>query len=331
MDEKIVIDESEIERMKEKYNVQPIKPINFLDYKLLTLEEMVNDIPPKQEFIFHPCLPKQGIGWIYAATGLGKTLFTLNLAYSIASGGSFLKYTCPMPRKVLYVDGEMPYSQLYNRVMTIREREGEMHFPEYLHFLTPDKLLPLRVPKIDTEEGQFIYKEILIGKKFEVVIFDNLSMLSSFDENKANEWKPIQDWLLHLRSLGMTIIIIHHSGKDKNGYRGTSSMMDGADFTISLQPINENGLEDELILSKKFKVKYGKTRNFSGIDALSYEVTFNNGLWDFQSMEKSTMDMVIDMIALKMTQRDIAKELNETQSKIARLVKKARKLGLIRD
>ena len=229
------------------------------------------------------------------------------------------------------MDGEMPYNQLYTRALTIREREGDMDFPGYLHFLTPDKLLPLRVPKIDTVEGQFIFKEKLLAEKFEVVIFDNLSMLSSFDENKANEWKPIQDWLLHLRSLGITIIIVHHSGKDKNGYRGTSSMMDGADVTISLQPVNENDLEDDMIACKKFKVKYGKARNFGGGDALPYEVNFQNGIWEFQSMEKSELQTITEMIGLKMTQMAIAKELGCGQSKIAKLVKKARRLGLIRD
>ncbi len=143
--DEIFIDPIEVAKFQKVYNVLPIRPssINVSDFKTLSLEDMVKDIPPKQEYVFYPCLPTQGIGWIYAATGMGKTLFTLNLAYAIASGGSFLKYTCPLPRKVLYVDGEMPYNQLHARTMMIREREGSMPFSGNLHFLTPDKLLPL--------------------------------------------------------------------------------------------------------------------------------------------------------------------------------------------
>lgn len=327
--ETIVISEKEIQEAQKAYNITPLKAVNLQQYKSIPLEEMKANPPNPIEYIFYPCLPTQGICWIYAAAGMGKTLFTLNLAYAIASGGKFLNYTCPKPRKVLYVDGEMAYNQLYTRAMMINEREGDMDFAGYLHFLTPDKILPLRMPKIDEEEGQFIYQEKLIQEDFEVVVFDNLSMLASFDENKAHEWKSIGNWLIYLRSLGKTIIMVHHAGKDKNGYRGTSSMMDGADVTISLQPINEEALEEEIVSAKKFKVKYGKNRNFSGQDALPFEVTFKNGLWSTQSMEKSELDMVIEMVHLKMTQMAIAKELNCGQSKIAKLIKKARKFKLL--
>lgn len=323
----------EIERMQKKLNVQPIRPIsiNVDDYKFITLEEMENDVPPKLEYIFHPCLPKQGIGWVYAKTGMGKTLFTLNLAYAIASGGSFLKYKCPKPRKLLYVDAEMSYSQLHQRTMEIRRREGKIDFPGNLTFFTRDKISPFPIPKIDTEEGQYFYKTRLLNENFEVVVFDNLSFLSSFDENKASEWKAIQVWLAHLCALNITVIMVHHAGKAEDGYRGTSAMMDGADVAISLQPVNKDSLEEETISSKKFKIVYGKNRNFFGIDALSYEVILQNGIWSFQSMEKSELDMVVEKVRLKITQKTIADELNCTQSKVAKLVKKAKRLGMLRE
>lgn len=327
--EPINISEKEISEAQKAHNVMPIKPINLAHYKSIPLEEMKSNPPAPIEYVFYPCLPTQGICWVYAATGMGKTLFVLNLAYAIASGGKFLNYTCPKPRRVLYVDGEMAYNQLHSRAMMINQREGDMDFPGYLHFLTPDKILPMRMPKIDDQEGQYIYQQKLIDEDFEVIVFDNLSMLSSFDENKAHEWKLIGDWLVHLRNIGKTVIMVHHAGKDKNGYRGTSCMMDGADVTISLQPINEEALEEEIVAAKKFKVKYGKNRNFSGKDALPFEVTFQNGLWSTQSMEKSELDMVVEMINLRMTQMAIAKELNCGQSKIAKLIKKARKFKLL--
>ena len=312
-----------------KNNIAILQPVNLENYKSISVEEMATDTPPPQEYIFHPCLPTQGIAWIYAPSGIGKTLFTANLAYAIANGGSFLKYKCPIPRKVLYVDGEMAYNQLYSRIMTIREREGKLDYPENLQFLTPDKILPFRMPKMDTIEGQNIYTEKLLKEEFEVIVFDNLTMLSAFDENSAQEWKPIGDWQLHLRSLGKTIINVHHSGKDAKVYRGSSAMIASADVVISLQPVNENDLEDELINCKKFKVKYEKARNFSGQDALPFEVNFMNKIWSFQSLERTEMERVVEMTNLKMTQTNIAKELNCGQSKVAKLAGKARRLGLL--
>ncbi len=327
--EKIVIPQSEINTFSDKHNVQVIKPVELKNYPSFSIAEMKENPPKEIEYVFSPCLPKQGIGWIYAASGMGKTLFALNLAYAIASGGRFLKYICPAPRKVLYVDGEMPYNQLYSRLMTIQEKEGELDFPDYLQFLTPEKIYPFPIPKIDEEEGQTIYQEKIIKEGHEVIIFDNLSMLSSFDENKAHEFKPILNWLVKLRTQGTTIIMIHHSGKDKNGYRGSSSMLDNAEFTLSLQPINDNELEEFLVAAKKFKVKYGKTRSFGGADALPYEVSFENGIWSYKSMEKSELELVVEWAKLKVTQMTMAKELGCGQPKVAKLIAKARKMGLL--
>jgi KaiC/GvpD/RAD55 family RecA-like ATPase len=312
-----------IRRIKPEPDITNIVPVSYLDMK--------SETPPPLEYIFSPCLPTQGIAFIYAPTGVGKTLFTLNLAYAIAGGGNFLKYSCPKPRKVLYVDGEMPYGQLHSRIMQIAKMQGDLHFEENFKVLTPDKILPFRVPMLDNEFGQELYLKLIEHYGFEVIIFDNLSMLSSFDENKSHEWKPIQDWILYLRSIGKTIIIIHHAGKEKTGYRGTSRMLDCADVAISLQPVTDDTLEEENIAGRKFKIVYQKSRVFGGKDALPFEVNLENAVWTFKSMEQTDMDKVIDLYGMKMSQRDMAKDLGLALSKVNRLIKKAKDLGLIRD
>lgn len=326
----ITFTEQEIEESARRNKVIPLRTIKLEEYPILTVDMMEHDTPQPRDLVLHPILARQGIGWIYAATGLGKTLFSLNIAYAIASGGSFLKYTCPKPLKVLYVDGEMPYEQLHNRVMAIKKQQGDLDFQDNLHFLTPDKILPHAIPKIDDPVyGQLFYEKLLLEQEFDVVIFDNLSMVSSFDTNKGNEWHPIQDWLLRIRAMGITVIMIHHSGKDKNSYRGASNMMDCAEFAISLQPLVDNELEEEKIVSKKFNLVYTKNRNFHGADALPYEVKFLNGQWFHESMQKTTTDQIISMLNLKMSYNDISKELGINKTKICRLVKKAREIGLL--
>ncbi len=321
----------EIERMQKKLNVQPIRPMpNIENYRPIPFDELEKMTPAPVEYVFHPYLPVQGLAFIYAASGIGKTLFTLNLAYAIAQGGSFLKYSCPKPRKVLYVDGEMRYNQIYSRLMQIKEKHGALDFPQNLCILTPDKLLPFRVLKIDDEVGQNVYKEIMMTYDFEVVVLDNISMLTCLDENKANEWQSVQDWLLHLRALGKSVIVIHHAGKDKNGYRGTSRMLDCMDLAISLQPVVDDSLEGDKAPGKQFKIVYTKNRSHEG-DSMPFEVTLNNGFWTFSSMEQSEMHKVVDRIGWKINQRDIAKELNLSLSKVNRLVQKARKEGLLRE
>lgn len=313
-------------------NISRLRPsADISDFIPISYSEMKADNPPPLEYVFSPCLPTQGIAFFYAPTGVGKTLFALNIAYAIASGGTFLKYSCPKPRKVMYIDGEMPYGQLHSRLMQIAETQGELDFQDNLLILTPDKITPFRVPMIDDAFGQEVYLKLIEKYDTEVIIFDNLSMLSSFDENKSHEWKPIQDWILYLRSIGKTIIIIHHAGKEKTGYRGTSRMLDCADVAISLQPITNDDLEEENIKGRKFKIVYQKFRVFGGKDALPFEVNLHNGLWGYQSMEQTEMDKVIDLLNLKMNQRDISKDLCLSLSKVNRLIQKGRKCGLIRD
>jgi RecA-family ATPase len=296
----------------------------------LTFDQLAQDVPKPLEHVLYPCLPTQGIGWVYAATGLGKTLFTLNLAYAIAGGGNFLKYSCPKPRRVLYVDGEMAYSQLHSRIMQISSVQGELYSNEHFMVLTPDKVYPMRVPHIDTEMGQEVYVKLIEKYNIEVIIFDNLSMLSSFDENKSSEWKPIQDWLLYLRSMGKTIIVVHHSGKSGD-YRGTSRMLDCADMAVALEPVNHDKLESEDPLIKQFKISYKKARIFGGKEALPLEVSLDNGFWSYKSMEQTEMDKVVEMSSLGLSQRDMARDSGISQSKICRLLKRAKALKLIKD
>ena len=45
---------------------------------------------------------------VYAKRGVGKTHFALGVAYAVAAGAKFLSWQAETPRKVLYIDGEMP-------------------------------------------------------------------------------------------------------------------------------------------------------------------------------------------------------------------------------
>lgn len=302
-------------------NIDFLKAINMND---LTQEEV-----KPFEYIVNPILPTQGLGFIYAATGVGKTLFALNLAYAIAAGGRFLKYVCPKPRRVLYVDGEMAFNQLLHRIKQIVQQQGTLEFDDNFLLITPDKMLPHSVPQIDTTEGQLFYNKFIQKYNIEVIIFDNLSVLSSFDENKANEWRFIQKWLIQLRSIGKSVIVIHHCGKTADTYRGTSKMLDCADFAILLQNVNDDTEDEAKLNIKKFKVVYQKNRAFGGQDAVSYEVQLHNNQWGFQTNEQTLLDKIINCARAGMKQREIAKELLTNQPKVHRLLKSARARGLI--
>lgn len=330
--DKNTISLDEIEQIKSRHNITPIhdnseraKQVNVLDFG-----EIQNMQVQPTEYVLYPCLPKKGIAFVYAATGIGKTLYTLNLAYAIAGGGSFLKYKAPRPRKVLYIDGEMQFEQLHQRLMLIADKQGALDDPSNLKIITPDKIGGIRVPKMDDPIDQDLYQRLFEIYDVEIVIFDNLSMLSSFDENKSNEWKPVQDWILHLRTLGKTIIIVHHSGKDKNGYRGTSRMLDCVDVAISLQPVVLDNVNEDDSPAKRFKIVYEKHR-LANADCSPFEVILENGNWHHQSVQISAVDRIVDCLNSNMSQREIAKELLISQTTVNRLIKKAKLTGRVKD
>jgi RecA-family ATPase len=322
-----------LSQLAEKYeSVVPLRHDKELEsIKSISASELSSLKPSPLEYVLYPWLPTQGIAFIYAATGVGKTLFSMNVGYAIAGGGNFLKYRSPRPRKVLYIDGEMAFNQVHSRFMDIVAQQGPLYDENMFNLLTPDKILPFRLPKICDPLGQSFYNEFIKRESIEVLIIDNLSMLSSIDENNSEQWKIVQDWLISLRSSGISIIMVHHAGKDKFGYRGTSRMLDCADTAISLQTLADDKLENENLNIKKFKVVYQKARSFGGSDSLPLEISLSPEGWGFQAIEQTNLDMVIERMNMKMSQKDISVELKYSRPYINKLVQKARKMGLIRD
>ncbi len=109
---------------------------------------------PPREMVLSPILPAQGLIMAYAPRGIGKTYFALSVALAVASGGSVLRYTAPEPRKVLYVDGEMPGNVMQERLSFIaRGMSVDLKQPENLHIITPD-LQPDMSANIGTTDGR---------------------------------------------------------------------------------------------------------------------------------------------------------------------------------
>src|SRR5215471_15817484 len=82
----------------------------------LTAAEFLKlDLPPR-EMVLDPVLPTQGLGMVHSTRGIGKTLFALGIAYAVSSGGALLGLSAPQPRRVIYLDGEMPAATMQRRL-----------------------------------------------------------------------------------------------------------------------------------------------------------------------------------------------------------------------
>jgi putative DNA primase/helicase len=89
------------------------------DVRPLTAAEFLGlELPPRQKIVA-PWLPEKGLAMIYSPRGVGKTLLGMTSAYAIAAGADFLGFKTETPRKVLYIDGEMPAETMQERLAAI--------------------------------------------------------------------------------------------------------------------------------------------------------------------------------------------------------------------
>lgn len=270
-----------------------------------------------------PWLPEGSIMMIYGARGIGKTMLQLSLGVSLASGTSFLKWPVTVPTGVLYVDGEMPLDELKSRITKLMPNQ-----PGMLRFLTSDRVyqssqrdLVLTSESMRAELDHFwdAHPEIRI------LILDNISRLfTGINEDKKQEWEPINAWLLRLRHRGLAIVLIHHAGKGGN-QRGTSGREDALDTVIRLSlPANYDPKD-----GCHFELGFTKSRSVKGEDVAPLDVQLEeiNGQlrWIYKPIEESNRDQVRRLLQEGVTsQVQISKELGIHKSWVSRLVRKVK-------
>jgi hypothetical protein len=293
---------------------RPLTAAEFLELKL----------PPRRQIIA-PWLREKGLAMIYSSRGIGKTLLGLTSGYAIAVGAGFLGFKIETPRKVVYVDGEMPAPTMQERLAAIVNGFPEQPpTPEHFRILISD-LTENGLPDLATLDGQARI-DAQMGDA-EVIFVDNLSTLvRSGKENEAEAWLPIQSWALRHRRAGRAIVFFHHAGKG-GAQRGTSRREDVLDTVISLRrPSNYS--PDQ---GARFELYYEKSRGFYDEAAQPFEAKYEarNGaaVWTRTEIVDAELARVVAALYDGMTIREAADALGMHRSKVDRLRKKAIETG----
>jgi hypothetical protein len=295
--------------------------VDIHDFLALTL--------PPREKILSPWLLSQSLSMIYSWRGVGKTYLGLSIAYATACGGEVLGWNADKPRKVLYVDGEMPGIVLQERLAAIAAAADHAPEPGFFRIITPD-LQPSFIPDLATLEGQASLNA-LIGDS-EVVHIDNLSCLArrGGPENDAESWLVVAEWALAHRARGRSIVFYHHANK-LGQQRGTSKREDLLDTVICLKrPPNYDPADGAV-----FEVRYEKARGMYGEDTAPFEAKLTTDAhggqaWVTRTLAESTLDRVVEMANEGMSQSAIAKELDLNRSTVSRAWTRAVEQGLIK-
>lgn len=280
------------------------------------------EIPPR-EMVLAPIIPEKGLVMLYAMRGCGKTHVGHGIGHAVACGGKFLKWTAPKPRRVLCVDGELPASELQSRLNQINE--GVVVKPARGMFnLIPADLIEGSLGNLADPKVQAELDPLLEGIEF--LILDNLSSLTTvIRDNDAESWNPIQNWLLRLRRRGISVLIIHHAGKD-GVQRGTSRREDVLDTSISLRRPSDYVPTE----GARFEIHIEKGRGIHGNDAKPFEakleVRYGQSMWTMRDIDDVNLARVAALLDDGLTVRDIADETGIPKSTVQRLKKKAEEI-----
>jgi hypothetical protein len=297
--------------------------------RLISLDDFLNLPLPPREKMLSPFLPTQGLALLYAKRGVGKTHVAMGIAYAVATGTSFLNWSAPIPRKVVYIDGEMPAVTMQERFRKIVNAKTCPPPPEdFLRLITPD-LQEGAMPNLSSPEDRLAIENSI--RYADLVIIDNVSTLFRTGiENDATSWAPAQEWALKLRKDKKSVLFVHHAGKGGQ-QRGTSKKEDILDSVICLRHPNNYNPEDGAC----FEVHYEKAREFTGKEASPFRaklVETENQAWDW-----SVTDLDIDPEVIEISQfmldgltiEQMCAKTGLSKSKVETRMKKARKAELV--
>lgn len=272
---------------------------------------------PARELIVEPIIPAKGLAMLYGPRGLGKTHVALGIAWAAATAGSFLKWRALKPRRVLYVDGEMPAGDMQERLRAAGSA------PDNLRFLLAD-MQEGPMPDLGQPEGQAALEQSWADEPPELLVIDNLSSLvSSARDNDADSWSVMQSWLLRLRRQGISVLIVHHAGKGGQ-QRGTSRREDVLDMVLALRRPSDYEPKE----GARFEVHIEKARGIFGDVTDPFEASLQvdatgETRWTWQPLRDAEFSRAIELFGDGVSAPDAAEEMGISRAKAYRLRKRA--------
>ena len=238
--DKLPCDEPETSPPCATQSVQGLTEITITNLRecVLTGPQLTALVVAKRPRLLDEWLCRGDLGFIFAPRGVGKTWFSMALPHAVSAGLPLGEWQAGEENaRVLYLDGEMPLELSKARHTWLKQDGGDV---AYLHH---DMLFEKigRTLNIAEPDHQEAITALLIGTGRNFLVLDNLSCLASgVDENKGLAYEPISAWLLELRRRKITVIMVHHAGRE--GFmRGDSKREDAASWIIELRDAKDEG------------------------------------------------------------------------------------------
>lgn len=162
---------------------------------------------------------KQPVNWILenlleegdqlligGAPKTGKSLCALQIALAVASGGAFLEWQAPKPRRVLYVNLEIKKRVLGVRILKMVGGEDKIHKYNNLYCMNVGGRIDITDP---AQAQKFI--NVILALDVDLIVWDVLARMHNKDE-MTTEMLEVMDHICRA-SLGRANIVVHHTRK----------------------------------------------------------------------------------------------------------------------
>lgn len=193
---------------------------------------------PPLEFLVPGMIVAEGFNVMFGYSGTGKSFISLGIAYNLSQSTS-----------ILYVaaEGASGYrlrldalEQRYKQEKGVDQPTGNIHF------------VPSTVNLMDRRETEQFVNEVVNVYKPRLVIFDTLARcMVGGDENSSRDMGILVDNCGLIQRTGAAVLMIHHTGKNGTGERGSSALRGAADSMIEVSK------DDDLITVESSKLKDG--------------------------------------------------------------------------
>ena len=265
-----------------------------------TISQMRSE-PIKKDFIVDKLMKSGGVYCLVARPKVGKSLFALQLANSVANGQEFLGLkTNTSP--ILYISTEMNSTQILERI----DKMG-LQFTDKNFFLKEQEV---NERKLNLMDLQLDLQDFAYNYGGKLIIIDMLCGIRLDNGYDINSYQDIGQYVIpKFRELstkyGFTILLIHHLNKS-NTSLGSTAIDGSVDGIITLK--KDNNIATKIFLNYE-------SRDFEGLDLI---LKRNENLL-FEVSELETEDLNFNLIIFlnyAIKQRNFEFTVSEITSKL---------------
>lgn len=309
-----------------------------LSQSIATFGQALGEELEEPQTMISPWLIDGSISEIYGPRGIGKTWLALIIGICVSRGTGIGTKIGPWevahPGGTLYLDGEMGRHLMQKQLKLLKQGLTKQRMSYPFDLLTYDRFLEDRNMMLDLSKEALreeIYQYLKEHEKYNLLILDNVaSLFPGLDEDKKQQWDPVNQWLLSIKALNVSTIFVHHAGKGGK-QRGASGREDNINVILKLsQPMAYSSEQGAY-----FKIEFEKTR---GIPPGRYLAPFtlrlvengNEGVtWETKEVTSNKELIKALLLQGEKATKEIAELCGVTAGRVSQIKKELKQRGLL--